>query len=207
MAKERRKKKTQEAEVVEEVQELTEEEKKKRARAALDLVLVKPDIRYRREIIELINEWEDTGDKFTPSSIVRNDTADFDYYVENMDIKEPKSDIMVPDTTFFCFDRTLRKIVGAISIRHYLNRALLNKGGHISFGIRHSERNKGMGTKLLELGIEECRRMGLYRILIICDQDNEYARHIIASNGGKVDSVIEDENGKKSERYWFYLSR
>ena len=56
-------------------------------------------------------------------------------------------------------------MVGAVNIRHDLNDYLLKYGGHIGDGIRPSERRKGYATEMIRLALEECRKLGLTRVL------------------------------------------
>ena len=56
--------------------------------------------------------------------------------------------------------------LGKISIRHRLTDALLRYGGHIGYGIRYSQWNKGYGTLLLKLALEKAGEMGIHEVLI-----------------------------------------
>ena len=95
----------------------------------------------------MLTEWKADIEKnhtnHSPWMIFRNDFNDFDYYLENLEIKEETEDGRVPDTTLFCLDKDRNIFVGAVNIRHYLNEGLLRTGGHIGDGIRPSERRKG----------------------------------------------------------------
>lgn len=62
--------------------------------------------------------------------------------------------------------------LGKISIRHRLTDALLRYGGHIGYGIRYSQWNKGYGTLLLKLALEKAGEMGIHEVLTTCDDDN-----------------------------------
>lgn len=72
--------------------------------------------------------------------IFRNEFRDFDYYLENLEIKEETPDGIVSDTTLFCLDKDRNIFVGAVNIRHYLKD---ETSSHIGDGIRPSERRKG----------------------------------------------------------------
>ncbi len=94
--------------------------------------------------------------------------------------------------------------VGAINIRHTLNQSLLNTGGHIGDGVRPSERRKGYATNMIKLGLEECRKLGIERVLITCDKSNIGSAKSIINNGGVLENeVIED--GVVEQRYWITL--
>ena len=113
---------------------------------SMELKLIKGSLEYKEQIIDMLDEWTDYNSKNetnrSPFVIFKNGYEDFDYYLNNLETKEPK-DGLVPDSTFFCLDVDRNIIVGAVNIRHYLNEHLLAHGGHIGDGIRPSERRKG----------------------------------------------------------------
>ena len=136
--------------------------------------------------------------------IRRNDYHDFDYYLANLEIKK-EQDGRVPDSTFFCLDTDRNIFVGAINIRHYLNEELLYTGGHIGDGIRPSERRKGYATAMIGLGLEECRKLGITKVLMTCDKDNIGSARSIMNNGGVLENEVM-EDGVLEQRYWITLS-
>ena len=135
-----------------------------------------------------------------PWSIFKNDYKDFDYYLDNLEYKEAK-DVFVPDSTFFCLDEERNILVGAVNIRHYLNDYLLMYGGHIGDGIRPSERRKGYGTAMIALALEECKKLGIEKALMVCDKTNAGSAKTILNNGGVLENEVIEE-GKLKQRYW-----
>ena len=106
--------------------------------------------------------------------------------------------------TVICLDKDRNIFVGAVNIRHYLNEGLLQTGGHIGDGIRPSERRKGYGTAMVALALEECRKLGIDRVLMCCDKDNIGSAKTIIRNGGVLENeVIEDDH--LEQRYWIQL--
>ena len=97
-------------------------------------------------------------------------------------------------------------MVGAVNIRHYLNDYLLRCGGHIGDGIRPSERRKGYATAMIGLALEECRRLGIDRVLLVCDKRNIGSAKSIINNGGRLENEVE-EDGKIMQRYWIELEK
>ncbi|THJ02384.1 GNAT family N-acetyltransferase [Nocardioides sp.] len=88
-------------------------------------------------------------------------------------------------------------LVGFLNLRHTLNAFLLEEGGHIGFSVKPSARRLGHASAALALGVREAAGLGIARVLVTCDVDNEPSRLTIERNGG----VREDErNGKL--RYW-----
>lgn len=169
----------------------------------MDLRLVKLSPEYRRHLNEMMGEWYAAGEKIIPYAIRRNDYREFDHYLANLEVKDT-SEGMVPDSTFFCLDTERDIFVGAVNIRHYLNEGLLLNGGHIGDGVRPSQRRKGIATKMIGLALEECRKLGIHRVLMVCDKNNIGSAKSIQNNGG----VLENEvlvDGVVEQRYWIDL--
>ncbi|MDF8263120.1 GNAT family N-acetyltransferase [Luteipulveratus flavus] len=92
------------------------------------------------------------------------------------------------------------RVLGSLSLRHELNEFLLNEGGHIGYGVRPSARGRGVATAALRASLDEARALGLERVLVTCDDDNEASRRTILGGGGVLEDV---RNGR--ERYWIDL--
>lgn len=169
----------------------------------MKLRLVKLDWKYRRQFNEMMEEWYSTGENIIPYVIRRHDYRNFDFYLENLEQKT-ESGGRVPDSTFFCLDEERDIFLGAVNIRHKLNAQLLLNGGHIGDGVRPSERRKGIGTKMVGLALEECKKLGMERVLMVCDRENIASAKTIQRNGG----VLENElavSGVMEQRYWIDL--
>lgn len=174
----------------------------------MNIELVKLTPEYKTQLFDMITEWkEDIEQNHTnqsPWMIFRNDFHDFDYYLENLEIKEGAANGWVPDTTLFCLDKDRNIFVGAVNIRHYLNEGLLRSGGHIGDGIRPSERRKGYATAMIGLALKECKKLGIDRVLMCCDKENVGSAKSIQKNGGVLENEIE-EDGTIEQRYWIQL--
>ncbi len=99
------------------------------------------------------------------------------------------------------------KIVGRVSLRHELNASLLRVGGHLGYGIVPSERRKGYAKDLLRMTLPIAKQLGLKKILLTCDDDNEGSWRTIEAGGGILENKLMDE-GKRvpTRRYWIDLS-
>lgn len=170
----------------------------------MNIKLVKLTHEYKSQLFDMMSEWLAVEQHFSPYMIRRNDYRDFDYYLENLEIKE-EIDGCVPDSTFFCLDLDRNIFVGAVNIRHYLNDSLLFTGGHIGDGVRPSERRKGYATAMIGLALEECRKLGITRVLMTCDKDNIGSAKSIMNNGGILENEVVNEDGELEQRYWIDL--
>ena len=174
----------------------------------MNMELIKPTGEYREQLFDMLTEWKDdiiaNHTDISPWKIWANDFHDFDYYVKHLDTKEETENGLVPDTTLFCLDKDRNIFVGAVNIRHYLTEELLKAGGHIGDGIRPSERRKGYATAMIALALEECKKLGLSRVLMCCNKNNIGSAKSIVRNGGILENEIE-VNGIIEQRYWIQL--
>ena len=130
--------------------------------------------------------------------------ADFAVWVEQIRRLETADGLApsaVPCTEFWLVDG--HRYYGRIKIRHHLNPALRQFGGHIGYEIRPSEQGQGRGKTLLALGLQQAASLGLAQVLISCDEDNHASRAIIEANGGLCEGRFElAGHPKPILRYW-----
>ena len=169
----------------------------------MHIKLVKLAPEYKTQLFDMMEEWLAVEQHFSPYAIRRLDYHDFDYYLKNLETTEEK-DGRVPDSVFFCLDVDRNIFVGAVNIRHYLTDALLYTGGHIGDGVRPSERRKGYATAMIALALDECRKLGLDRVLMTCDKTNVGSAKSIIKNGGVLENEVLDD-GVLEQRYWIDL--
>ena len=58
---------------------------------------------------------------------------------------------------------------------------------------------------MIELALEECKKFGIKKVLMVCDKDNIGSAKSIIKNGGILENEL-NENGKIEQRYWIDLS-
>ena len=171
----------------------------------MNVKLIKLTKEYYSQLSAMIDEWrldhEINQTNRSPWAIFMNDYCEFDYYLDNLEINEPK-DGKVPDSVFFLLDVERDILLGAVNIRHYLNDYLLQFGGHIGDGVRPSERRKGYATEMIRLSLIECKKLGINRVLMVCDKTNVGSAKSIIKNGGVLENELVDDNGKTQQRYW-----
>lgn len=166
----------------------------------MDLKLVKLDWCYKEQLFEMMDEWYMADEKIVPYAIRICDYHEFETYIHVIEVSKNDKGF-VPSSTYFCLDVSRNIFVGAVNIRHYLNEQLLLDGGHIGDGVRPSERRKGIATEMIALALEECKKLGIDKVLMVCDKDNIGSAKSIIKNGG----VLENEvvvDGVIEQRYW-----
>jgi predicted acetyltransferase len=92
------------------------------------------------------------------------------------------------------------RVVGGIALRHELDDLVL-RVGHIGYGIRPSARRRGLATWALGRMLAEAPRLGLDRVLIVCEAGNVASAKTIEHHGGVLEDVRDTELGAV-RRYW-----
>ncbi len=169
----------------------------------MKLQLVPLHEKYKRHLNDMMEEWCASGERVVPSALTRYDYRDFTPYRSKLENKDGNGSL-VPDTTLFCLDEERDIFVGAVNIRHYLNDFLLLNGGHIGDGVRPSERRKGIASKKIGLALKECEKIGLDKVLMVCDKKNIGSAKSIQNNGGILENEIVVD-GVVEQRYWITI--
>ena len=109
-------------------------------------------------------------------------------------------------TQFLAVRKSDGRLVGMIQVRHYFNEYLEKYAGHIGYSVRPCERRRGYAKEMLRQALPYCKGLGLDRVLISCEPDNEGSRRTILSNGGVYESTVHEPGENIDlERYWITL--
>ncbi|WP_446222350.1 GNAT family N-acetyltransferase [Nocardia sp. IBHARD005] len=92
------------------------------------------------------------------------------------------------------------RVVGGIALRHGTS-DLVQRVGHIGYGIRPSARRLGLATWALGAIIAEARTSGMGRVLVVCAAENLGSVKTIERHGGVLESIQDTELGT-ARRYW-----
>ena len=106
---------------------------------------------------------------------------------------------------YWLVDDQTTLFLGEAVIRHKLNDALRQDGGHIGYGVRCSKWNRGYGTKLLSLALEKAKERCISPVLITCNDDNPASARVIEKNGFLLENKItvsKDGCDVLIRRYW-----
>ncbi|MHC0039124.1 GNAT family N-acetyltransferase [Pseudoneobacillus sp. C159] len=171
-----------------------------------ELRLSKPTKELREEYLSFYNDWKESGETMVPW-VITMDPTDFDALLQFFRDNESGENIpegWVKDSTYWLVNES-NKVLGAVNIRHSLTQRLLERGGHVGYGIRPTERQKGYATKLLSLSLEVVRELGIKKVLVTCDATNIGSLKTILNNGGVPDEDFIEEDGNVVKRFWIEL--
>ena len=170
------------------------------------IILVKPDLSYADEIIKYKEESLKESPLINGSASLDRFSSIEDWLEElnkrSCEYTVPKG--LVPSSTYLGIREKDNYIVGMIDIRHYLNEYLTQVGGHIGYGVRKTERNKGYAKQMLKLALEKCKELKIKRVLITCDEDNIASEKVILSANAKLED-IRNVDGENKKRFWIDL--
>ena len=170
------------------------------------IILVKPDLSYADEIIKYKEE------SLAESPIINgsaglNRFSSIEDWLEELKKRSSEDTVpkgLVPSSTYLAVREKDNYIVGMIDIRHYLNEYLTQVGGHIGYGVRKTERNKGYAKQMLKLALEKCKELKIKKVLITCDEDNIASEKVILSANAKLED-IRNIDGENKKRFWIDL--
>ena len=170
------------------------------------IILVKPDLSYADEIIKYKEE------SLAESPIINGSAgldrfSSIEIWFEELKKRSCEDTVpkgLVPSSTYLAVREKDNYIVGMIDIRHYLNEYLTQVGGHIGYGVRKTERNKGYAKQMLKLALEKCKELKIKKVLITCDEDNIASEKVILSANAKLED-IRNIDGENKKRFWIDL--
>lgn len=174
-----------------------------------DIVLVSPTEEYEAAADMMKQEFFDYGETVMNGSALL-DQLDYKEWLEHVKKYQDAGtvgDDWVLSSTFFALCKDTGNIVGMIDIRHHIQHPFLSEyGGHIGYCVRPSERCKGYGTKMLELGLNYARMLGLEKVMLGCYSDNVGSIKMIERCGGKLFAEKPYLDGKPVCIYWITLT-
>ena len=170
------------------------------------IILVKPDLSYADEIIKYKEE------SLAESPIINGSAgldrlSSIEIWLQELKKRSCEDTVpkgLVPSSTYLAVREKDNYIVGMIDIRHYLNEYLTQVGGHIGYGVRKTERNKGYAKQMLKLALEKCKELKIKKVLITCDEDNIASEKVILSANAKLED-IRNIDGENKKRFWIDL--
>ena len=160
--------------------------------------LRRPTLADKETILEMMAEFEQTQSAHAGGFWNANNFVYEEWLEENLQAEAGLNipENWVPAIQLVSFD-VAGQALGFLNLRLRLNDYLLEKGGHIGYSIRPSERGKGYAKESLRQGLQVAKEKNIKRALVTCSTGNPASRAVILANGGQFEDV---RNG--TERYW-----
>lgn len=165
---------------------------------------VVPSMEYMKKGIDYIQEHINVGSHINGSGGLDKYLDNYQGWLEklNQDRMCIPNEQRVPAETYYLVNEQ-DKIIGMINIRLCLNERLMKCGGHIGYGIRPSERNKGYNKINLYLALLRCQQLGIQEVILDCDSINLASSRTMEALGGvRIDEYYSEQ---KQCLVWRYI--
>ena len=168
-----------------------------------ELLFIRPTKEYEKQAYDYIQEFKKSNSPINGVGGLDRYLDNYDEWLEKLEIErkmQPTPD-RVPAETFMLIRKGDNKLLGIVNIRMSLNDYLLQHSGHIGYGIRPSERQKGYASYQLYCALKFCDENGIDRALLTCDKNNIGSAKTIQNCYGVLENEIQEEN-RITQRYW-----
>ena len=155
--------------------------------------LITPSTEYEESFMDFVRDTKETG--YESYDLYRKAETDFGGFLS--DLKDAAAGLnqtcgWPACSSFWLIDD--EQVAGVIRIRHDVESPLQQKLGHIGYEIKSSERGRGLGSRLLQLGLSEAEKLGLDDVLITVHEDNAASMRLIEKFGGRFIQSFDDED-------------
>lgn len=168
------------------------------------LRLETPNESHMKMYEDMIQEWskEDDFHNTSPWALFFWESyEEFLKIIDELNLGEYKW--YTPSSVLFLVDE--EKIIWWIDIRHNIDAPVLhNFWGHIWYWIRPSERRKWYASKILKMGLQEAKRLGIEKILISHHPENIPSQKVILANWWEYFET-RDRDWEIFKKYWIDL--
>ena len=169
--------------------------------------LEEANIKRKNEAIDYIKEHIEYNSEPAGTSGLDNEYENYEKWLEKLELMKnietcPRNSCIGRE--YFLIRENDNRLVGMITLRWNLNDWMIKYGGHIGYGIRPTERNKGYNKINLYLCLLKAKEIGLDKVIITALDNNYGSINTIKVLGGVLENKIKyykDEN-KLLGRYW-----
>lgn len=167
----------------------------------------------KNEIEKMALEFQNANDEYPfegVSNLKNVLTKSFEEFYDDLEVNK-HIDKIYPEyanqTTYVLVDEQ-NHIYGLTNLRHELKGKLLEIGGHVGYGIRPSERNRGYATLQLKLLLEKIKELGIEQALITCRENNIGSKKTMEKFIGVSDTLVPSmHEGIMEYRYWIDVNK
>lgn len=162
--------------------------------------LAEPGLEYKRSFENYVLAYKGAKDDFYYNKY-KKALENFGEYLKELDNCSRGRGLTLEDvatTTLWLIDDN--EVVGVVRIRH----REVEFAGHIGYDISPAYRNRGYGTRILELALKRAAKLGIDNAIVNCRRDNTASKKIIESNGGELLGVIYDDE-EREELYKYSI--
>ncbi len=100
------------------------------------------------------------------------------------------------------------KVLGRLQLRHVATKSSnfpAEFENHVYYEIIPEERGKGCGRKILALGLEQAKELGMKEVIITCAEENGASQGVIEANGGVLLDKQAATDGEMIRKYRIVL--
>lgn len=172
------------------------------------LKYVIPNIDHEKQAKEYIDEHHRYNSKIHGSGSLYRYTDNYSAWITKLAIDRTKlpNENQVPSDTYYLVREEDNYIVGMVNIRHCLNKKLADCGGHIGYGIRPTERQKGYNKINLYLALLRCQEIGLKEVYLDCESNNPGSYKTMEALGGiRIKEYYQENYSNNIYRYIIYV--
>jgi predicted acetyltransferase len=162
------------------------------------VLLTAPDLCFEDAFRRYVDDYRRAGDATRLAKYAAG-ASDYPAYIESLRLATTGKGLAeghVAYSTFWLVDDG--DIVGIVRVRPQLTPKVEKNDGHIGYDVAPSKRNRGYGTALLRLALEEAKRLGLNRLIVTCETTNGASRRVIEKCGGRLLGEVFDEDDNRN---------
>lgn len=159
-----------------------------------------PNKQCKKDVLSFYQEFERKKEE----CIGFKNHTDYEIWMQGMINRHEGNNLpdgYVRENFYLCYDKD--ELIGVFSLKFVLTEYLLNFGGHIRYAVRPSKQHQGYATKILNEGLQICKKYGFQSVLCVCDADNFRSEKVIVRNGGILENETYDPiENVEVKRYW-----
>ncbi len=171
-----------------------------------------PTQKRKQEAIDYIIEHIKAKSNINGSGGLDKGYTDYEDWLKKKELEKNEETCpegRAPGYTYFLVKENDSRIVGMANLRYKLTEYLLEYGGHIGYGIRPTEREKGYAKVLLYLVLQECNKLGLEKVILTANESNPASWKTIEALGGVFEKKVPNkyEEGEILCKYWINVDK